>query len=88
MSPPAEIRKQRPAYPVELREKRVSGAVVLQATVSLDGLPAATQVLRSADARLSPLALEALRAWQFRPASCDGAPIDAYVTVTFTFELQ
>ena len=88
MAPPAEIRKQRPAYPQELREKRITGTVVLQATVSLDGLPAAIKVIRSADPQLSPLCLEALRAWQFRPASCDGGPIDAYVTVTFSFELQ
>ena len=88
MAPPMEMRKQRPSYSQELREKGIAGIVVLQATVSLDGVPAAVQVVKSADPLLSPLAIEALRAWQFRPASCDGAPIDAYVTVTFTFELR
>jgi protein TonB len=84
----APVHSQKPAYPEDLRREGIAGSVVLQASVGPDGSPTRIRAIGSADARLSKLAADALAKWEFRPAACDGAPSDAYVTVTFAFELR
>lgn len=88
MEPPVEDGHPRVDYPANFRRMGAAGTVVIEATVSGNAVPAAVKILRSTDRRLDPLALEAFRAWRYKPATCDGNPIDVYVTVTFSFSLK
>ncbi len=85
---PRTISSRQARYPDELLRKKVEGTVALQATVAQDGIPGEFKVLRSDAAPLSDLALETFREWRYKPALCDGKPVDAYVTATFTFRIE
>jgi periplasmic protein TonB len=75
-----------PEYPVELACADIGGKVVLALTIGTDGRPKrATLEQRSGVPELDQLALEAVQAWQFRPATYDGAPIESTIQVPMTF---
>jgi TonB family protein len=85
---PKVISSHQARYPEALVRKKVQGSVSLQATVGADGVPGEFKVVRADDKALSDLALESFREWRYKPALCDGKPVDAYVTGAFTFRLQ
>lgn len=75
-----------PEYPVELACADIGGKVVLALTIGTDGRPKrATVEQRSGVPELDQLALEAVQAWQFRPAKYDGEPIESTIQVPMTF---
>lgn len=89
VSPPELVHKVTPDYPLEAKREGVSGAVVLEAQIGLDGQVEAVRVARGADARLDEAAVAAVRQWRFRPArGADGKPARVLFTVTLRFALQ
>jgi len=57
------------------------GAVTVRAFVLADGAVRTVEVARSSGSDiLDRAAVEAVRGWQFAPATRDGVPQDAYVT--------
>jgi periplasmic protein TonB len=88
MFPPVLISRREAKYPDEVRRQRIEGSVVLQGTVSTDGVLGDIKVLESADVRLTDLALDAFRAWRYKPALCAKEPVETYVTTTFSFKLD
>lgn len=75
-----------PEYPVTLACADIGGKVVLALTIGTDGRPKrATLEQRSGVPELDQLALEAVQAWRFRPATYDGAPIESTIQVPMTF---
>ncbi|MCM2254112.1 MAG: energy transducer TonB [Vicinamibacteria bacterium] len=86
---PELVHKLAPQYPLEARQAGVSGAVVLEAQIGLDGRVEAVRVARGADARLDEAAVAAVRQWRFKPArGGDGRPTRVLFTVTLRFALQ
>jgi TonB family protein len=85
---PRAISSRQARYPEDLLRKKIEGTVALQATVAPDGIPGEFKVIRSDAAPLSDLALETFREWRYKPALCDGKPVDAYVTATFSFRIE
>lgn len=88
IEPPVEVTEKKPNYPDEIRRQGIAGSVVLQGTLSGGEAPEAFKIISSPDQRLTDLAVEAFRAWRYKPAVCDGMPIDTYITVTFSFKLN
>ncbi len=88
MDPPVLISRREATYPDEVRRQRIEGSVVVQGTVSTEGVLGEIKVLESSDSRLTDLALDAFRVWRYKPALCAGEPIEAYVTATFSFKLD
>jgi protein TonB len=80
------IQKTSPVYPQIAREARVSGTVVIQATISKTG---AIQNLRavSGPTMLRQPALDAVKTWRYKPYLLDGEPVDVETTVSVTFAL-
>jgi protein TonB len=80
------IQKTSPVYPQIAREARVSGTVVIQATISKTG---AIQNLRavSGPTMLRQPALDAVKTWRYKPYMLDGEPVDVETTVSVTFSL-
>jgi TonB family protein len=59
--------------------------VILSLSVGTDGIPADVKVVRSIDAVFDSAALEAVRRWRFKPAGCDGQPIESQINVAINF---
>ncbi|MDQ7819729.1 MAG: energy transducer TonB [Armatimonadota bacterium] len=68
------------------RAEAVGGTVVLKVLVRADGTVGAVEVVRSSGhASLDEVAASSAWSWVFRPATRDGAPIDAWAVVPVTF---
>jgi len=80
------IKNPPPIYPLALKQKGISGRVVIEATVDVDGKISKAKVIESSDAVFSQAALKAIRQWAFRPATKNGQPIATKVQVPFAFK--
>jgi len=65
------------------------GTVGVRALILADGTVSGVEVLRSSGSPvLDRAAADAVRRWQFAPATRDGAPIDAYVTLSVRYVVR
>lgn len=81
-------RRVDPVWPIEARQARMQGTVVLAVTISPEGVPAAVDVLRSSGHfLLDRAAQEALWQWRFDPARRGGVPVEDRVAIPITFRL-
>jgi periplasmic protein TonB len=77
-----------PAYPETARRRGQQGRVVLQVSVSAEGMPVAVTVAESSGyASLDAAALAAVQRWRFAPASRGGTPVAAVAEVPVRFRL-
>jgi protein TonB len=87
IKPPIKTRDVRPVYPPDAMAARVSGVVIIEATIDTTGAVQQTRVLRSIP-MLDEAAVEAVRQWTFTPTLVDGNPAPVIMTVTVNFTLQ
>jgi protein TonB len=80
------LQKTPPVYPPIAKAARVSGTVVLQATISKTGAIENLHVL-SGPAMLQQAALDAVRSWRYRPYLLNGDPVEVETTVNVIFTL-
>ncbi len=77
-----------PAYSEEARKAKYQGVVVLQAIVTPDGRAINIQVVKGPGLGLEEKAIEAVRVWQFKPASGpNGKPVAVYAVIEVNFRL-
>ena len=78
-----------PAYPREALRAGVSGTVVLEVLVGVDGRPISAEVLSSSGYRVLDLAArrQVLARWVFKPAVHAGVPVQAIGRVPVEFRL-
>ena len=81
---PRKIRDVKPIYPAIARTARVTGIVIIEATVAADGTVRDPRVLRSVPL-LDAAALGAIRQWLFTPTRLNGVPVDVIMTATMSF---
>jgi TonB family protein len=81
---PIKIKDVTPVYPAIAKSTRVSGAVVIEATIGADGKVIDTRVVRSVPL-LDEAAVDAVRQWEYEPALLNGAPVPVLMTVTVNF---
>jgi TonB family protein len=55
--------------------------------VEADGKTRDLRVVRSVDEAFDHAAVEAVRKWRFKPATCDGVPIATQINVSVTFRV-
>ncbi len=84
---PTKIQHVNPVYPQEAQEAKVSGMVIIEATIDIEGSVETTKVLRSVP-MLDQAALDAVKQWRFTPTILNGAPVPVIMTVTVNFTLQ
>ncbi len=84
---PRLVKSVAPAYPAIGITARITGAVLVEATIAEDGRVSSARVLRSVPL-LDPAALDAIRRWEFQPAIADGRAVPAIATITLTFRLD
>lgn len=75
-----------PEYPPTARQFRVSGEVIAELTVGVDGKVENISIMKG-NPLLNAAVLAALRKWTFTPFSVDGRPTRVKSTLTFQFKL-
>jgi len=80
------ITSPHPVYPPIAKAARVSGTVVLQATISKTGTIEGLRVV-SGNAMLQQAALDAVRQWRYKPYLLNGEPVEVDTTVNVVFNL-
>jgi TonB family protein len=85
IKPPTKIKDVRPVYPAIARSARVSGTVVIEATIGPDGKVVDTKVVKSVP-MLDQAALDAVQQWEYTPSLLNGVPVPVTVTVTIDFK--
>lgn len=81
------LQKTSVPYPPIARTARVSGTVVLQATISKTGQIENLRVL-SGPPMLQKAAVDAVRNWRYKPYMLDNQPVDVDTTVNVVFSLR
>jgi periplasmic protein TonB len=84
---PRVMHKVEVQYTKEALAAKLQGVVTLSLTVGEDGVPADIKLVRGLGMGLDEKAVECLQQWRFQPATRDGEPISAKVTVEMNFRL-
>ena len=84
---PTKTHDVRPIYPPIAQSARVSGVVIIEATIGPTGRVLDAKLLRSIPL-LDAAALEAVRQWEFTPTLLNGSPVSVVMTVTVNFMLR
>jgi len=87
LQPPRLLRSQPPVYPESQVQSQQHPTVVVEVTVSDKGRVLTSRIEHSASSDFDLAALDAVRKWQFAPATRDGKPITSRVRVAVHFEL-
>ena len=85
--PPKKLVHVSPVYPAIALASRVSGVVILEATIGEDGRVREVRVLRSYPL-LDQGAIDAVRQWRYTPTLLNGRPVSVLMTVTVSFSLD
>ena len=84
---PTKTQHVNPIYPQEALDARVTGMVIIEATINPEGSVETATVLRSVP-MLDQAALDAVKQWRFTPTLLNGLPVPVIMTVTVNFTLQ
>jgi protein TonB len=79
------IKKQFPVYPQDAKDARVSGTVVLQATIGVDGAIHDLHVVQAPWPSLVASALIAVSKWQYKPYLLNGEPVEVETTINVIY---
>jgi TonB family protein len=80
------IQKTTPVYPPIAKAARVSGTVVIQASISKEGTIENLHVL-SGPAMLQQSAMDAVKTWRYRPYLLNNEPVEVETTINVIFTL-
>jgi protein TonB len=87
IQPPKKIKDVAPVYPSIAQSARISGIVIIEATIGETGKVTAARVIRSIPL-LDNAALDAVKQWEFTPTLLNGQPTPVIMTVTVNFTLN
>jgi len=80
------LQKTQPVYPPIAKAARVSGTVVLQATISKTGTIENLRIING-PAMLQQAAMDAVKSWRYRPYLLNNEPVEVETTVNVIFTL-
>ena len=81
------IKKVTPIYPEDAKKKRISGTVVVQASIGTDGIIHDLHVISAPWPSLAAEAIEAVSHWEYKPFMQDGEPVEVEATINVIFTL-
>ncbi|HPR63745.1 MAG TPA: energy transducer TonB [Thermoanaerobaculia bacterium] len=85
---PRILKKVAPAYPESMRKEGLTDLVVLRVLVTREGKTGSVEVLKAEHEASAQAARDAVRQWEWEPATENGKAIDKDFTVTLAFKLQ
>ena len=80
------VSRVEPAYPEEIRTRRIEGTVKVHAVIGRDGTVQSVALL-SGPPLLAPLAMQAIQAWHFEQTLLGGQSIETEEDITVVFRL-
>jgi protein TonB len=84
---PSVLKEVRPSYPIEAKEKRQEGAVVMDILIDDKGDVRQASIIDGPNIFLK-VALEAIKKFKFRPARVEGKSVAVKIRYTLRFELE
>ena len=84
---PRKLLDVAPVYPQVAKDAKVTGVVIMDATIDADGNVETVDVVRSIPL-LDQAATDAVRQWKFTPTLLNGEPVPVIVTITVNFTLK
>jgi TonB family protein len=84
---PIVIQRVNPLYPESARQDRIAGIVILEVLIGKDGKVKDAVVRKGLPDGLSEAAVDAVRQWEFQPATLNGEPVDVIFDLTINFRL-
>ena len=81
------IHKVNPVYPMEARQARIQGTIILEARISKEGRIVDLSVI-SGPPELAPAAIGAVQQWRYRPYLLQGVPVEVDTQIQVNFELR
>lgn len=85
--PPIAIRHVNPMYPESARRDGIAGIVIVEVLIGKDGRVKDAAVRKGLPDGLSEAAVDAVRQWEFKPATRNGEPVDVVFNLTINFRL-
>jgi TonB family protein len=86
--PPRVVKETPPLYTKGAFDRGIEGRVVLKVIIRKDGSIGPVRIDQSLDKELDEAASEAVRRWQFNPATVNGEPINALANIEVDFIIQ
>lgn len=77
----------KPRYPVEARQQRIEGDVLLQARIDTEGNIGKLKVIQG-DPILVAAAVDAVKQWRYRPYILKGEPVEVETTIRIQFHMR
>ncbi|MBV8207054.1 MAG: TonB family protein [Acidobacteria bacterium] len=81
------LHQVQPQYPAIARAARISGSVVIKATIGKDGTMQGL-VVQSGPPMLINAALDAVKQWRYQPWVLSGEPVEVETVITVNFNLS
>ena len=81
------VSQVRPVYPVEAKEARIQGAVILDVVIDKEGVPTKIDVQKGPK-ELHQSAKDAVSQWRWQPFLLNGNPIEVETTITVVYSLE
>lgn len=81
------IRSVPPRYPLEAREIRLQGVVVMDIVIDVEGRASDVRIIAGHPFFRQP-ALDAVEQWRYLPHTVDGEPVEVVTIVEVTFTLS
>ncbi|HTM02093.1 MAG TPA: energy transducer TonB [Vicinamibacterales bacterium] len=88
MKAPVLVKRVEPEYPPLAVAARISGIVILEATVDAQGLVSDVRVLRSVNPIVDAEAVRAVKQWRYSPLTLNGHLSPFILTVTLSFSVK
>ena len=87
-SQPEVIKRVDPVYPKIYLLAGIEGEVYIHATIDETGKVEQAVITNATDKGFGPPALDAIKQWVFKPATLEGRPIKAEVTIPVKFKIS
>jgi TonB family protein len=81
------LRRFKPRYPKQLLDEGIEGTVVLLVEVTKDGQTNRIKILKRLHPKLDVLSVQAVKKFQWRPATINGKKVDSRVRYQFRWEV-
>ncbi len=82
------LHKTEPQYPESERSKGIQGDVVLEAVISMEGVPLSIKTISSPGEDFTDAAVKAVKQWRYQPTTLNGEPVEVVTDITVQFTLE
>ncbi len=85
---PGLLKQVPPRYPVQAKERRITGSARMWVLINEGGTVEAVRSLETADPLLQDASEQAVRQWTYSPAMCGAGPVEYEMVGTISYDLR